>query len=378
MGRQFKGRNKRMSIHKGRAAVLGVAVLASVLTLGGGANAATTLPPNSVGTAQLQNKAVSKDKIAPGAVQFSHLGAGIVWQGSIAAPVWALISNSAPGSVPEGALTQAVRDKLNKPGTPGTPGAPGAKGDTGPVGADGAVGPAGTNGTNGVDGKDGATGPAGLDGKDGAPGAPGKDFVWSGKHWGTVLRNTLGSGSADLKATSTTAPVGDGALEINTASATDKASFGNEVDFLGQDVSAITKLGYSVYTTGENNARAAGNMPSITFEIDPNLAALPAKNYSSMVFAPNNSTANEWTAVDATDDALGKVWGLTGAGMPCGINGARCTWSELQAALNDGDGSPATVLTLAVGKGRDYEFHGAVDKLVYNANVFDFEPTGVK
>jgi hypothetical protein len=347
-----------MSIHKGRAAVLGVAVLASVLTLGGGANAAGNpatypLAKDSVGTTQL----------APNAVQYADLGKEVVWQGSIAKPVWSLISNSAPNSVPESALAATVRTKLNKLQTPGPEGQQGIQG---PSGADGANGTNGTNGTNGADGKDGA------------PGAPGKDFVWSGKHWGTVLRNTLGSGSADLKATSTTAPLGDGALEINTASATDKASFGNEVDFLGQDVSAIAKLGYSVYTTGENNARAAGNMPSIAFEIDPNLAALPTKNYASMVFAPNNSTANVWTAVDATDDALGKVWGLTGAGVPCSINGARCTWSELQAALDDGDSSPATVLTLAVGKGRDYEFHGAVDKLVYNNNVFDFEPTGVK
>ena len=356
-----------MSIHKGRAAVLGVAVLASVLTLGGGANAAGNpvtypLAKDSVGTTQL----------APNAVQYADLGKEVVWQGSIAKPVWSLISNSAPNSVPESALAANVRTKLNKLQTPGPQGIQGLPGADGTNGTNGATGKDGANGTNGADGKDGAVGPQGP------AGPAGKDFVWSGKHWGTVLRNTLGSGSADLKATSTTAPLGDGALEINTASTTDKASFGNEVDFLGQDVSAITKVGYSVYTTSENNARAAGNMPSITFEIDPNLAALPTKNYASMVFAPNNSTANVWTAVDATDDALGKVWGLTGAGVPCSINGARCTWSELQAALNDGDSSPATVLTLAVGKGRDYEFHGAVDKLVYNANVFDFEPTGVK
>jgi hypothetical protein len=168
-----------------------------------------------------------------------------------------------------------------------------------------------------------------------------------------------------------------GALELNTGTPTDKAAFGNEVDFVGDQVSAITALGFTVYTTGENNARATNNMPSITFEIDPNLSALPATNYSSMVFAPNNSAANAWTAIDARDDSLGKVWGLTGTGMPCGINGARCTWTELQAALNDG-GDGATVYSLAITKGRDFEFHGAADKLVYNGNVFDFEPTGVK
>jgi hypothetical protein len=36
------------------------------------------------------------------------------------------------------------------------------------------------------------------------------------------------------------------------------------------------------------------------------------------------------------------------------------------------------VLSLSVTEGRDFEFHGAVDELIYNGNVFDFEPTGVK
>jgi hypothetical protein len=165
-------------------------------------------------------------------------------------------------------------------------------------------------------------------------------------------------------------------LELNTGTPTDKAAFGNEVDFVGDQVSAITALGFTVYTTGENNARATNNMPSISFEINPNLAT-SARTFSSMVFAPNNSAPGAWTALDARDDSLGKVWGLTGADMPCNINAARCTWTELQAALNDG-GPGASIYTLSITKGRDFEFHGAADKLVYNGNVFDFEPTGVK
>jgi len=361
-----------MSKNKGRIAVLGVAVLAMGLSLGGGANAATTAdaPANSVGNAALKDGAVSSSKVYDGTLQYADLAPGIIWQGSIAAPVWGLISNSAPNSIPEGALNQALRDKVNKPGTVGPAG---PMGPVGPQGGDGEQGVKGDTGAAGAKGDQGATG---AKGDTGATGADGKDFVWSGEHWGTVLRNTLGSGSADLKATSTDAPLGAGALEINTASPTDKASYGNEVDFLGQSVAGITKLGFSVYTTGENNARAAGNMPSITFEIDPNLTALPNVNYSSMVFSPTNSAANVWTAVDATDDSLGKVWGLTGANMPCSINTGRCTWTEMKAALDNGAG--AVILTLAVGKGRDFEFHGAVDKLLYNAATFDFEPTGVK
>jgi hypothetical protein len=194
------------------------------------------------------------------------------------------------------------------------------------------------------------------------------------KHWGPLNRNVLGNGRSELGNTSTAAPLGDGALNIDTPSAADKASFGNEVDFSGDLVKDISKLGISVYTTGENAARG-NNMPSITFEINPRITGSD-RTYSSMVFAPNNSTSNVWTALDATDDSLGKVWGLTGADMPCNINGARCTWTELQAALNDG-GEDAIVNSLAVGKGRDYEFHGAVDKLVYNAKTYNFEAAGV-
>jgi hypothetical protein len=257
-----------------------------------------------------------------------------------------------------------------QPGAKGAPGQAGANGDIGPDGPAGAVGPAGTQGEVGPGGATGATG------AQGEVGPQGPAAVWSGAHWGTVLRNTLGAGSAELRPTSTLAPAGVGALELNTGTPTDKAAFGNEVDFVGNQVSAITALGFTVYTTGENNARATNNMPSISFEINPNLAT-STRTYSSMVFAPNNSVAGAWTAIDARDDSLGKVWGLTGTDMPCNINGARCTWTELQAALSDG-GPGATVYTLSITKGRDFEFHGAADKLVYNGNVFDFEPTGVK
>jgi hypothetical protein len=36
------------------------------------------------------------------------------------------------------------------------------------------------------------------------------------------------------------------------------------------------------------------------------------------------------------------------------------------------------VLTLSSTKGRDFGLHGAADKLIYNGDAFDFEPTGVK
>ena len=53
-----------------------------------------------------------------------------------------------------------------------------------------------------------------------------------------------------------------------------------------------------------------------------------------------------------------------------------CTFSQLQTALNDG-GDAATILTVAVGKGRDFAWSGAVDGLRLNSTIYDFEPFGV-
>ncbi len=130
-----------------------------------------------------------------------------------------------------------------------------------------------------------------------------------------------------------------------------------------------------MFTTGENNGTAPNNMPSITFEIDPNVTGVD-DNFSSMVFQPANSAPGVWRQIDATDDTNGAVWGLTGGNLPCDINGARCTWTELQTELNDG-GDPARILTVQVTKGSDFAFSGAVDALQVNSEIFDFEPTGV-
>ncbi|TDO69523.1 hypothetical protein EV651_101567 [Kribbella sp. VKM Ac-2571] len=196
------------------------------------------------------------------------------------------------------------------------------------------------------------------------------------KHWGTVHRNVIGAADAELATTSTQSPLGDGALNLHTASATDKVAFGNEVDFAGQNVKDLGTVGFSVYTTGENNA-LGNNMPSIIFEIDPNVAAV-ASNYSSLVYLPANGTANAWTAFNASTDA-DKHWGLTGTafnGTACSINGARCTWTEMLAYLGDG-GDDAKVLTATLSKGRDYAFSGAVDALKFGGKTYDFEAAGV-
>jgi hypothetical protein len=93
---------------------------------------------------------------------------------------------------------------------------------------------------------------------------------------------------------------------------------------------------------------------------------------------PDNSATNKWSGyIDATTTGH---WGLTGgafAGTECDINGTRCSFEQVLNYLDDGDAEPATILTAAVTKGRDFAWSGAVDGLRINDTVVDFEETGV-
>jgi hypothetical protein len=209
-----------------------------------------------------------------------------------------------------------------------------------------------------------------------------------GSDWGIVDRNVIGAGDAYLRTGPSSnsfgtgpvsPPLGEGSLGLRTASANDKAAFGNQIRFDGDLVSGLTTVAFSVFTTQENNARG-NNMPSIVFEIDPNLAAAPGVEFASMVYTPANSRPDRWTSIDATDNTQGRVWGLTGqAGTTtgCALSGTRCTWDEIHERLEDGDGNPARIYTVQVTKGRDHAFSGAVDALRIRGLVFDFEPLGV-
>jgi hypothetical protein len=114
-----------------------IALVALALAIGGGsAYAAITIPPHSVGTAQLK----------PGAVVSSR-----VKDGSL------LARDFASGQLPSGPA--------------GSPGAVGPKGPTGPKGDKGDPGPAGERGPQGPPGVTGSTGPAGPTGPVGAAGS---------------------------------------------------------------------------------------------------------------------------------------------------------------------------------------------------------------
>ena len=107
---------------------MGVAVLALFVALGGVGVAASTLPSNSVGTAQIRNDSVTAAKIA-----HNSIPSVLIKNGSL------LAADFAAGQLPAG-------PKGDK-GDTGPAGPQGPKGDTG---ATGKQGPAGVMGTMGV------------------------------------------------------------------------------------------------------------------------------------------------------------------------------------------------------------------------------------
>ena len=213
-------------------------------------------------------------------------------------------------------------------------------------------------------------------------------------HWGVITRNTIGSPVADLRngpfgsfgvtGPSARPPYGRGSLGIEVADdstsltpSSEKIDFGNEVDFFGDPVQGLRRAGFHVFQTGENESYGGPeNMPNIRFEIDPNLAALPNDNYSTMVWVPEAApVTNRWSGfIDATSTGY---WYLTGNEVPACNQAAECSLEELKDALDDG-GAGATIHTAAVGKGRDHMWIGAVDGLRINQNIYDFETGGVR
>jgi hypothetical protein len=127
-----------------------IATLALFLALGGGAWAATTLPKNSVGSAQLRNGVITGEKVRDGSL---------------------IASDFAEGELPAG--PRGATGPQGLPGTPGTAGTPGEAGEAGEAGPPGEPGATGAQGEQGERGKRGAQGEEGEPGERGAPGAQG-------------------------------------------------------------------------------------------------------------------------------------------------------------------------------------------------------------
>ncbi len=138
------------------------------------------------------------------------------------------------------------------------------------------------------------------------------------ERWGVIPRNTIGSPVQELRDGPfapipsdgiSEPPFGKGSLGLSVADKStslaapqEKASFGNEVDFLGDPVLGLTQVGFRVFQTGENVSYGGPrNMPGITFEIDPNLGTTPS-NFSSLVWnAGPSPVTNQWSGyLDAT------------------------------------------------------------------------------
>lgn len=215
-------------------------------------------------------------------------------------------------------------------------------------------------------------------------------------HWGVITRNTIGSPVAELRngpfgsfgvlGPEGRPPYGRGSLGIEVADdstsltpSSEKVDFGNEVDFFGNPVSGLNQVGFHVFQTGENVAYGgATNMPNIRFEIDPNLAAAPTSNYSTLVWVPAASpVTNRWSPyLDATQTGTWYLTGAAGTATGC-AQATPCTFAAVKTALDQDGGDPATIYTAAVGKGRDFMWIGAVDGFRVNGTIYDFEARGV-
>ena len=214
-----------------------------------------------------------------------------------------------------------------------------------------------------------------------------------GAHWGVIARNTIGSGVAALRAGPygsfgvtgpSSRPSGVGSLGIQVSDsatsgspAAEKVAFGNEVDFYGDPVSGLSQVGFRVFQTGENAAIAPRNMPNIALEINPRTGS----SYSTMVWVPDAApVTNRWSAfINATTTG---DWYFTGsAGTATGCNQVTmCSFTGAKSALaaNQVGGTPASILTVAISKGRDNTWAGAVDNLRINSATYNFEPYGVR
>jgi hypothetical protein len=214
-----------------------------------------------------------------------------------------------------------------------------------------------------------------------------------GSHWGIITRNTIGSAVADLRSgpygsfgitdASGHPPFGTGSLGIQVSdnalsggTPQEKVAFGNEVDFFGNPVSGITRLGFRVFQTQENADINARNMPNIAFEINPQTGS----PYTTMVWVPDAApVVNRWSGfLNATTTG---DWYFTGsAGTATGCDQSNfCSFSQAKSNLAAAQvgGTPASIYTIAISKGRDDAWVGAVDGLRVNDKIYSFEPYGV-
>lgn len=122
--------------------------------------------------------------------------------------------------------------------------------------------------------KVGPQGPPGPRGPAGPAGGGGGGAGIAGPQWGAIDRNIIGSPDVDLRTGpyvpggSGNPPFGVGSLGFSVKDGTEKAAFGNEVDFRDDPLSGVNQVGFRIFQTRENTQKSSGpnNLPSIAIE----------------------------------------------------------------------------------------------------------------
>jgi len=205
-------------------------------------------------------------------------------------------------------------------------------------------------------------------------------------YWGTILRNTYGEPSAVLRSGPWTRngpipapangqpPYGTGSLQLTVGGVGQKIVYGNESIFAGKSLASLYTLKYQVYVGMDTPT----SLPNLDIEVNPHLAALPAKTYTTLVSVPPAPLGSDtWQKVDAAKPGNGNRWWSTGAvGTSIGCTQVTlCSFAQLKAKL---PGAVIGTIALAYGSTTGTStFIGAVDGLQVGGVLYDFEPSGV-
>jgi hypothetical protein len=285
-------------------------------------------------------------------LKYAAFGAVVMLIGAAGAGAGSLINGNRikKGTISENRLRTSVIKKINS-----------RSATNGPVGAQG--------------GQQGAQGGQGQKGDNGTA-------SYAGPHWGLIDRNTIGSPVGALRSgpfegtgAGSSPPFGIGSLGFSVKDGTEKVAFGNEVDFAGNALSGLSQAGFRVFQTGEN-ASSPGNAQNLP-NIDVEVFTTGTSGYSTLVWVPDGSSTatvplNKWSPyIDATTN--GQWYYTGGPGTSSGCNQTTmCSFADAKSKF-----PAAKILTVAVTKGRDKFWNGAIDGLRINNEVFDFEPFGV-
>ncbi|WP_157963955.1 hypothetical protein [Actinocorallia populi] len=218
--------------------------------------------------------------------------------------------------------------------------------------------------------------------------APGAAGARPADRWGVIGRNSSGSPVAELRMgpygrtfleypALQPPPYGQGSLGL-TVDGGEKVAYGNETDFAGTRLRRIRSVKYWIFTGVDYGIGTV--LPSFSMEVDP---GLPGLSYTTLVYLPDKSVSpsrpptqlrHAWQKYDAT--APGNRWGSSRP-LP-GVTGCTlaspCSFKDIKEKMPDA----VVSLSVAIQKGTDDAFRGAVDGLQINDVLFDFERSGVR